>query len=85
MTFLLRKLIFKKESNVKIIKIQQLNSGGFWKMKKDKTHSGHMDTQLFPECPGWPDYQNKKKKVKKVKKEASENDVQDSRFTSDQS
>lgn len=45
---------------MKITKISQLECGGFREPK------GHLDTQMYPECPNWPSYQKKKKKKKKA-------------------
>lgn len=52
---------------MRIYRIMQLVAP-YTKMPKDKDHSGKMDTQLFPEVPGWPDFQNRRKrKTKKAK------------------
>jgi len=48
---------------MRIFKLSAMDCGGFRPAKKDKTHSGKMDTQMFPECKGWPSYQRKKKKA----------------------
>ena len=57
---------------MRIYKIMQLGPGRYTKMPKDKDHSGKMDTQLFPEVPGWPDFQHRRKRKKgKPRKKAS--------------